>query len=152
MRDNLVSVGQIARIFGKSRDAPIKWRIRYPSFPQPKATNPYPMYDLDEVIAWYQAKWPNRMALLETRLHHYKVTSGAVMLTTTRLGPLEQAKGFLKAVQSFQYADWRVYSTSLGFSAHRGNEIEVYVLDVTDLDPHPWHYYDTRYRTGGTPK
>jgi hypothetical protein len=83
------------------------------------------------------------------RIHRFQVSTEGVRLTTERSGNLDYAQGYLKAIRDLMFADWRVFYTKDGFSAHKGAESEVWVVDPTDLDPEPWYVYDTRFKTAG---
>lgn len=146
----LVSSGRIGRIFGVEANTVRQWRRRYDDFPDPETTNPYPMYDLGKLQRWHASKWPDKLDRWRIRIHRYRVSSTeGVRLTTKESGNLDFAQGYLKAVRDLKFGDWRVFYTKDGFSAHKGGETEVWVIDPTDLDPEPWYVYDTRFKTGG---
>ncbi len=145
-----VTQREIGKAFGVTKGAVIKWRKRYKDFPKPTTTHPYRMYDMEEVERWYVEKWPERAtALGQVKIHHFSVTHAGTQMTTQTTGSLEFARGYLTGLRAGRYSDWRVFQTKEGFSAHRGNETHVYVIDPTSADPEPWYVYDTRFKAGG---
>lgn len=145
----LVSVGQIARTFGVQPDSVRKWRNRHKDFPKPETEIPYPMYDLGKVQKWHASKWPNKVERWSMRIHRYQVSNEGVRLTTTASGNYDFAQGYLKAVRDLMFGDWRVFYQKDGFSAHKGGDTEVWVIDPTDHEPEPWYVYDSRFKAGG---
>lgn len=145
----MVSTGQLGPIFGVQANTVRVWRKRYPDFPDPETTVPYPMYDLGKMQRWHASRWPNRVDRWQMRIHRFQASTGGVRLTTQRSGNLDYAQGYLKAVRDLMFADWRVFYTKEGFSAHKANDIEVWVVDPTEYDPEPWYVYDTRFKTAG---
>lgn len=148
----LISAGRIGRVFGVQANTVRQWRRRYEDFPDPETDNPYPMYDLSKMQRWYANRWPGRLDRWHMRIHRYRVSPDGVQLTTTDSGNLDYAQGYVRAIRDLLFADWRVFYTKDGFSAHKGAETEVWVVDPTDLEPEPWYVYDTRYKTGGKTK
>lgn len=149
MTDNLLTSGGVAKLFGVTKGAVHKWVRRYPDFPASQGIPAYPLYPRNEVMNWFARQWPDRLDGYTTRLHHFTVSPGHVELETTELGPLREAKGYLQALRDTLFEGWRVYSTPTGFSAHRGNDVRVLVLDVSDSEPEAWFTYDARFRAGG---
>ena len=148
-----VSTTHIAKRFGVTKDAIAQWRRRYPTFPKPVRTDPYPLYDMDHIERWYHTQWPGREDLTVTTIHRYRVGSEeGVQLTSVPFGPIERARGYLQGVRELQFSDWRVFWDADSFSAHRGNEIEVWVLDPTTGEPDPWYIHDARLREAGKSK
>lgn len=147
----LVSTGRIGSIFGVEGNTVRVWRIRYDDFPEPETTVPYPMYDMGKIQRWYASRWPDRTGS-HMRIHRYQVSPEGVRLTSKDSGNLDYAQGYIKAVRDLMFGDWRVFFTKDGFSAHKGNESEVWVVDPTDAEPEPWYVYDTRFKTGGKTK
>lgn len=146
----LISTGQIGRIFGVQANTVRMWRRRYDDFPEPETTVPYAMYDVGKLQRWHVSKWPNKVERWNVRIHRYQISSeSGVRLTTTELGNYDYAQGYLKAVRDLMFGDWRVFFTPEGFSAHKGSDTEVWVIDPTDRDPEPWYVYDSEYKTGG---
>lgn len=145
----LVSTGRIGRIFGVQGNTVRVWRRRYDDFPDPETTVPYPMYDLGKIQRWHAGRWPELTDRWHMRIHRYRVSPEGVRLTTQDSGNLDYAQGYLKAVRDLMFGDWRVFYTKDGFSAHKRNETEVWVVDPTDLEPEPWYVYDARFKTGG---
>lgn len=149
----LLSSGGLAKIFGVTRDAIPKWRKRYADFPENRGVPEYPLYDPREVMEWYARQWPGRAQMWPVRLHRFQVNTGQVKLTTTTLGPYGEAVGYLQGIRQSLFDSWRVFATRDGFSAHRGPETEVWVLDpTTDQDPEPWYVYDARFKAVGRTK
>lgn len=148
----LVSSARIGRIFGVQANTVRIWRRRYNDFPDPDQTNPYPMYDLAKIQRWYATRWPERLDRWHMRIHRYQVSPRGVRLTTRDSGNLDYAQGYVKAIRDYMFGGWRVFYTRDGFSAHKGDESEVWVVDPTDLEPEPWYVYDTRFKTAGKVK
>lgn len=148
----LVSTGRIGPIFGVEANTVRVWRLRYDDFPEPETTIPYPMYDLGKIQRWHASRWPDRTDRWHMRIHRYQVSPEGVRLSTRDSGNLDFAQGYVKAVRDLMFGDWRVFYQKEGFSAHKGNETEVWVIDPTDLEPEPWYVYDTRFKTGGKTK
>jgi hypothetical protein len=146
----LVSTGRIGHIFGVEGNTVRVWRQRYDDFPAPETDVPYPMYDLGKIQRWHASRWPNRVDRWQMRIHRFRASSEGVKLTTTKSGNLDFAQGYLKAIRDLMFGDWRVFYTKDGFSAHKGGDTEVWVVDPTDEDPEPWYVYDTRFKTMGT--
>ena len=146
----LVTQPEIARTFGVTKDAVVKWRTRYRDFPKPASVDPYPRYNLDEVERWYAAKWPDRVMVSgQVKIHHFSITPGGSQVTTSTSGSLDFARGYLTGLRVGAYAEWRCFQTKEGFSAHRGNETHVYVINPTSAEPEEWYVYDSRFKATG---
>lgn len=148
MTETLLPKGKVAKLFGVSTSAIHNWVRRYSDFPANQGIPEYPLYRKSEVLRWFAQQWPDRVDQYATRLHYFTVEPGHVELETTVLGPLREAKGYLQAMRNYLFDGWRVYSTPMGFSAHRGNDVRVLVLDLSDDEPEPWFTYDARFRAG----
>ena len=139
-------------MFDVKIDTVRKWRTRgRDDFPDP-ALSPsnHPWYDRADIIHWYLRRWPERSATWPVRLHRFYVggADGTREEQTIDFGPVMEARGYLRAVETLQYRDWRTWKTSEGLVAERGNEIHVWFLDPTEDEPEDWFIYQGRIKGG----
>ena len=149
--DDLVTVADIAKQFGVTPDTVRKWRHRFDTFPQPtqKVHSQLNLYRMSELWDWYIVKWPDRVARLGVYLHRFVIDDqGMVDATSSAFGPAPEARGYLKAVRDFQYQDWKIWFTGMGFVAEKGTMTHIWALDPTK-EPEKWFLYEKRYKTAG---
>lgn len=148
---DIVSVGQLASTFGVDTDTIRLWRHRYDDFPEPAMLRHerYPLYRMSEMWAWYINKWPDRAWRMRVFLHKFTLDGAGVSeVTTSDFGPTPEARGYLKAIRDYQYQDWKVWSTGLGFVAEKDGHTHIWALDPAE-EPQEWFVYEQRYKAVG---
>lgn len=148
---DVVSVGQIARAFGCTPDNIRLWRNRYDDFPEPvmRRHQRYPLYRMSDMWDWYINRWPDRAWRMKVYLHKFILDgSGLKESDSFDFGPTPEARGYLKAVRDYEYGDWKVWSSPLGFVAEKDGHTHIWALDPAE-EPQEWFIYEQRYKAAG---
>lgn len=145
----LVSTTHIAKAFGVTKSTIGTWRHRYPDFPKPAETEPYPRYHLSDIEKWYAKQFPHKLEAKRVRLIRHQAANGKVTTTSSEFPSLERARGYLQAVRTLLFTEWRVIASKDAFTASQGGDIEVWTVDVTSGEPEEWFVVDARLRATG---
>lgn len=149
----LVTTTQAAHQFDVVPNTVQQWRHRYADFPEPaKVVKEFHcLYYMSDLWGWYLAKWPDKdkVSQLRVYLHRFVLDIDLnVTIDSTDFGPVSEARGYLKAIRDFQYDDWRVWSTPMGFIAEKDAITHIWALDPTE-EPQHWFIYEKRYKAAG---
>ena len=145
---DLVTVSHIAEKFEVTPATIRIWRYRYDDFPEPamELRPSYNLYRMSEMWDWYIVRWPDRIGRLTVYLHRFTIDDvGPSEPDTSEFGPAPEARGYLKAVRDFQYEDWRIWFTGMGFVAEKDGVSHLWALDPSP-EPEDWFIYEQRYK------
>lgn len=146
----VMDLKEMAELCGVAKDTIKRWRLRYDDFPGHINDNErYRLYSRAQFTNWYASKWPERVGRWPVTLHRIFVDHGQVSQATIDIGPIEEGRGYLRAVRDLKYGDWRVWSTDDGFGAERGSEVHIWALDTSRDTPEEWFVYLSRYKAAG---
>jgi len=149
MSEELVGVSEIAALFDRTPDTIRKWRQRDVGFPEPVLDRYHPLYRMSDVWHWYITRWPERAWQMKLYLHRFTLDGTGLKATdTSDFGPNPEARGYLKAVRDYEYGDWKVWSTTLGFVATKDGITHIWALDPAE-EPQEWFVYEQRYKAAG---
>jgi hypothetical protein len=146
----VIDLKGMAELCDVAKDTIKRWRLRYDDFPSHINDNErYRLYSRAQFTNWYAGKWPEKVGRWPVRLHRIFVDQSAVSQTSVDLGPIEESRGYLRAVKDLRYGDWRVWSTDEGFAAEKGTQVHIWALDTSKDTPEEWFVYLSRYKTAG---
>lgn len=146
--ESLMGVTDLAKHFDVVPDTIRIWRHRYDDFPEPVTKAPWPVYRLGDVWEWVLVNRPDRALMVDAYLHTFVVGAGGLEFTkTSHMGPLCEARGYVKAIKDFNYLSgrWKVWSTREGFVASFDATTHIYALSPSE-EPEPWWTYEQRLK------
>lgn len=141
--EKTLRTSELAELVGVKKNTVAKWRQVHDDFPNfVHGTPNFPLYRERDFMNWYIAKWPQRADTITRWVHRFKIgpTGSEHELLVSR--PAAEALAYMRVLRDFQYQDWKVTTSSMGFVAKKDGTTHVVAVDTKD--PEDWFVYETR--------